>query len=67
MLRRPPRIPLEAARMATTVMAFDDSRARAELGYAPRPAGAAINDSTRWFVDNGYVTPRRAKKITWSA
>lgn len=66
-LRRPPWIPLEAARMATTRMAFDDRRARAELGYAPRPAVAAIEDSARWFVDNGYITPRRAKKITWNA
>lgn len=67
LLRRPPRIPLEATRMATTRMAFDDSRARRELGYAPRPAVAAIEDSARWFVDNGYVTPRRVKRISYGA
>ncbi|HZC70918.1 MAG TPA: hopanoid-associated sugar epimerase [Jatrophihabitans sp.] len=65
LLHRPPRIPLEAARMATTRMAFDDTRARGELGYAPRPAVEAIDDSARWFVDNGYVTPPRAARITW--
>jgi dihydroflavonol-4-reductase len=59
LLRRPPHIPLEAARMSTTLMAFDDSRARSELGYAPRPARAALTDSMRWFVDAGYVTNRR--------
>jgi dihydroflavonol-4-reductase len=66
LLRRRPRIPLEAARMATTRMAFDDARARTELGYAPRPAAEAIEDSARWFVDNGCVTPRRMKKIVWA-
>ena len=59
LLRRPPHVPLEAARMSTTLMAFDDSRARSELGYAPRPAHAALRDSVRWFVDAGYVTNRR--------
>jgi dihydroflavonol-4-reductase len=59
LLRRPPHVPLEAARMSTTLMAFDDSRARSELGYAPRPAHAALSDSVRWFVDAGYVTNRR--------
>ena len=59
LLRRPPHIPLEAARMATTYMAFDDSRARSELGYATRPAQAALADSVRWFVASGYVTNQR--------
>jgi dihydroflavonol-4-reductase len=66
LLRRPPRVPLEAARMSTTRMAFDDARARTELGYAPRPAAEAIEDSARWFVANGYVTARRAARITWT-
>jgi dihydroflavonol-4-reductase len=48
-------------------MAFDDGRARRELGYTSRPAAAAIEDSARWFVDNGYVRPRRAKRITCGA
>jgi dihydroflavonol-4-reductase len=59
LLRRPPHIPLEAARMSTTHMAFDDSRARAELGYAPRPARQALADAVRWFVEHGYVTNSR--------
>ena len=66
-LRRPPTVPLEAARMSTTQMAFDDTRARKELGYCPRPAGEAIEDSARWFVENGYVSPRRRSMITWHA
>ncbi|HUY21387.1 MAG TPA: hopanoid-associated sugar epimerase [Acidimicrobiales bacterium] len=67
LLRRHPSVPLEAARMSTTHMAFDDSRARKELGYSPRPASEAIESSARWFVDNGYVTAGRQAKITWGA
>lgn len=66
LLRRHPSIPLEAARMSTTRMAFDDSRARNELGYSPRPASEAIEESARWFVGNGYVNARRRSKITFS-
>jgi dihydroflavonol-4-reductase len=64
LLRHPPHVPLEAARMSTTRMAFDDSRARKELGYTPRPAIEALEDSARWYLDNGYVTSRRAATIT---
>ncbi|MGH9115175.1 MAG: hopanoid-associated sugar epimerase [Acidimicrobiales bacterium] len=65
LLRRHPTIPLEATRMSTTRMAYDDSRARRELGYSPRPAAEAIEASVRWFVENGYLSPRRQAKITW--
>jgi dihydroflavonol-4-reductase len=60
-LRRPPSIPLEAARMSTTTMIFDDARARRELGYVSRSAREAIEDSVRWFFDNGYVHRRSAR------
>jgi dihydroflavonol-4-reductase len=65
-LRRHPSVPLEAARMSTSAMAFDDSRARAELGYAPRPAVEALEASARWFVETGMVTARRRERIRWS-
>lgn len=63
LLRRPPTVPLEAVRMSTTRMAFDDARARTELGYAARPARDALADSVRWFLENGYVKPARAARI----
>jgi dihydroflavonol-4-reductase len=63
-LSRDPSVPLEAARMSTTTMTFDDSRARNELGYVSRPARDAIEDSVRWFVDNGYVVPTRRATLT---
>jgi dihydroflavonol-4-reductase len=65
-LRREPSVALEAARMSTTNMLFSDQRARAELGYAPRPAAEAIVDSVRWFIDNGYVDAKRLRRITLS-
>lgn len=66
LLRKEPRVPLEAAQMATTVMTFDDSRARSELGYRSRPADLALYDSAKWFVEHGYVNADRAAKLLWS-
>jgi dihydroflavonol-4-reductase len=64
-LHRHPSIPLEAARMSTSQMAFDITRAREELGYAPRPATEALEASARWFVESGMVSDRRSRRITW--
>ena len=55
LLRRHPSVPLEAARMSTSQMSFDISRARQELGYAPRPAAEALEASARWFAATGMV------------
>ena len=38
LLRREPNVSIEAARMSTTHMVFDDRRARTEIGYTSRPA-----------------------------
>jgi nucleoside-diphosphate-sugar epimerase len=52
--------------MSTTRMSFDDSRARRELGYVPRPAHQALAASAHWFVDQGQLSPARRAKIVWS-
>jgi ornithine--oxo-acid transaminase len=65
LLKREPRVPLEAARMSTTKMIFSDDRARAEIGHKSRPARLAIEDSARWFTDNGYVSAERLSAIKW--
>jgi dihydroflavonol-4-reductase len=65
LLRREPRVPLEAARMSATRMIFSDQRARAEIGYASRPAREAIGESARWFTSNGYVSASRRAAISW--
>ena len=33
---------------------FSHKKATKQLGYHPRPAKEGIEDSVRWFVDNGY-------------
>jgi dihydroflavonol-4-reductase len=66
LLGREPTIPLEAAKMSTTHMSFDDSRARDELGYTSRPATVALARAARWFVDAGYVRPERAASFVWA-
>jgi ornithine--oxo-acid transaminase len=65
LLGREPHVPLEGARMATTRMIFNDDRARAEIGHKSRPARLAIEDSARWFTDNGYVSAARLAAIKW--
>lgn len=65
LLRREPTVPLEGARMASTRMVFDDTRARTELGYRSRPAREAIARSARWYAGHGYVTSKRLARITW--
>jgi dihydroflavonol-4-reductase len=35
--------------MARKKMFFSSAKARAELGYAPRPAIEAIRDAVAWF------------------
>ena len=65
LLRREPHVPLEGARMSATKMIFNDDRARAEIGHKSRPARLAIEDSARWFADNGFVAPKRLAAIHW--
>ncbi|MGZ4433613.1 MAG: hopanoid-associated sugar epimerase [Trebonia sp.] len=65
LFRREPRVPLEAARMSATRMIFNDERARSELGHTSRPAREAIEESARWFADNGYVSADRRAAISW--
>jgi len=66
LLRREPFVPLEATRMSTTQMAFDDRRARLELGYHSRPAAQALLDAAHWFVEHGYVRSGRRARIRWA-
>jgi dihydroflavonol-4-reductase len=65
LLRRAPSVPLEAAKMSTTQMSFDDSRARTEIGYASRTALDALEHAARWFAEGGYVRPERLARFSW--
>lgn len=64
LLRREPRVSIEAVRMARKRMWFDSTRARRELGYAPGPVKPALERAVRWFVDHGYapIPPRLRPK-----
>jgi dihydroflavonol-4-reductase len=40
----------------------DDDVARTELGYSTRPLRQSLVRSCRWFLDNGYVPKKAAKR-----
>lgn len=41
--------------MARKLMYFSSAKARAELGYAPRPAREAVRDAVAWFREVGML------------
>lgn len=58
-----PRVTRDYLRMARKRMFFASDKARAELGYAPRPVREAIADAIAWFRAEGLLAerpPRRA-------
>lgn len=46
---KPPRVPLEAVRMAKQKVWVSHEKATRELGFAPRPAHDALVDAVKWF------------------
>lgn len=55
LLRREPRVPLEAVRMAGHKMYFDAGRALRELGLPQSPIPAALERAVRWFREHGHA------------
>jgi len=49
-----PLIAVDGVRMTRKHMYFSSDKARHELGYAPRPAQAALEDAVTWFNQHGY-------------
>ena len=45
----------ESLGMAAKRMYYSSHKAKAALGYAPRPASEAIRDAVAWFRANGYL------------
>jgi len=64
LLGREPGIPVEGVKIAQHIMFVDAKRAQKELGFKPGSVAAALERAVRWYADNGYVSPQRAKKIT---
>src|SRR6202162_3471742 len=58
-----PQIPVEGVRIAQHMMFVDCKRAQRELGFPLGSASAAFERAVRWYEANGYIAPRRAKKI----
>jgi dihydroflavonol-4-reductase len=50
-----PPVTRDHLRMARKRMFYSSAKAIAELGYAPRPARAAVRDAIAWFRANGMV------------
>ena len=52
---KPPLMTREMLKMARKTMFFSSDKARAELGYAPGPAAAAVADALAWFAAQGWL------------
>jgi len=63
LIGREPQIPIEGVKIAQHMMFVDCSRARRELGFQAGPVSVAFERAVRWYEANGYIAPRRAKKI----
>jgi dihydroflavonol-4-reductase len=63
LIGREPQIPVEGVKIAQHMMFVDCSRAPGELGFQQGSVVAAFERAVRWYEANGYIAPRRAKKI----
>jgi dihydroflavonol-4-reductase len=63
LIGREPQIPVEGVKIARHMMFVDCSRAKRELGFQPGAVSEAFDRAVRWYEANGYITPRRAKRI----
>lgn len=53
----PPRVPLDAVRMARKRMWVSHEKATRELGFLPAPANVALRRAVEWFEASGYLKP----------
>jgi dihydroflavonol-4-reductase len=63
LIGREPGIPVEGVKIARHMMFVDCSRGQRELGFRPGPVSVALERAVRWYNDNGYVLPHRAKRM----
>ena len=54
-LRREPRVTLDAVRMGRKKMFVSSAKAERELGWKAVPVDAALRRAVQWFKDNGYA------------
>lgn len=61
---RPPRVPLEAVKMARKKMFFSPAKAIQELGLPQSPIREALKEAIQWFQAEGYAKEKRGQ---WSS
>ena len=59
---REPVLTVDALRMARRPMFYSSARARAALGYSPRPGADALRDAADWYRANGYFDRRPGRR-----
>jgi dihydroflavonol-4-reductase len=55
-LRREPRVTLDAVRMGRNKMFVSSLKAERELGWKAVPVDAALRRAVQWFTENGYAS-----------
>ena len=55
MLKREPRVTIDAVRMGRKKMFVTSAKAERELGWNPRPVDGALRRAVEWFQANGYA------------
>lgn len=53
--RDDPFVTVDGLKMAKKLMFFSSAKAKADLGYQPRPALQAFNDALLWYREQGYL------------
>jgi dihydroflavonol-4-reductase len=56
MMKREPRVTLDAMRMGRKKMFVTSAKAERELGWEPQPVEGALCRAVKWFRANGYAT-----------
>jgi dihydroflavonol-4-reductase len=56
MLKREPRVTLDAVRMGRKKMFITSAKAERELGWNPGPVDGALRRAAEWFQANGYAS-----------
>jgi len=63
LIGKEPPIPVEGVKIAQHTMFVDCTRAGTELGFKAGPVAAALERAVHWYEANGYISPRRARKL----
>jgi dihydroflavonol-4-reductase len=62
---KPPLVTRDSLRMAREYMFFDDTKARAALGYRSRPYQEGIGAAVAWFRSTGLLPRRSYASANW--